>query len=287
MKNKSSKDERAKKKGFYYTLYGSLCVAIALAAVISVGQLTPNTQRATDNTALRDFDMSDLEPTGANTVRSYLDQIDQAAHEPAIAERNREPAPPPTPPAQPRENDGADNLSVTSPPVPRQNDQPETPEQPQPDEPQASVEPEEPAFEAFAEGATMIWPLVGEVIMPFSMDALVYDRTLDQFRTNDSISIAAAAGTQVRAAADGIVISVKNTREQGNVIVVDNGNGWTTTYSQLQDGVLVEEGDVVRRSQVIGGVGNPSIFSVLLGNHLEFRVARDDVAKNPLDLLAD
>jgi len=283
MKNKSSKDERAKKKGFYYALYGSLCTAIALAAVISVGQLMPNNQRTAENTA-RGFDILDLEPTGANTVRSYLED-DRTANAAAIAERNREQATPPQAPAQPREDD---TTGVTNPPPtqPRPNGQPqETPTEPQ--EAQAAAEPPEPTFEAFAEGSAMIWPLVGEVVMPFSMDRLVYDQTLDQFRTNDSISIAAAPGTQVRAAADGIVTAVKNTRERGNVVVVDNGNGWTTTYSQLQDGVLVNEGDVVRKSQVIGGVGNPSIFSVLLGNHLEFRVARDDVAKNPLDIFTD
>jgi len=284
MKNKSSKDERAKKKGFYYALYGSLCTAIALAAVISVSQLLPGDSAQTaDN---RGFDVSELEPTGTATVRSYLDQ-EMSANAAEIAERERNETQPPVRQAPQQTPAADDTTGVTAPPVaePRQAE----PQQTTPTETESESAAESPVetFEAFAEGSSMTWPLIGEIVMPFSMDALVYDRTLDQFRTNDSISIAAAPGTQVRAASDGVVTAVKNTRERGNVVVVDNGNGWTTTYSQLQDGVLVSEGDIVRRSQVIGGVGNPSIFSVLLGNHLEFSVARDDVAKNPLDILTD
>jgi murein DD-endopeptidase MepM/ murein hydrolase activator NlpD len=179
-------------------------------------------------------------------------------------------------------------LSVGSPPA-RQGENPDNePAQPQERAPRPEAQvPAVPDLEKFADGSKMSWPVVGEVIMPFSMNSLVYDQTLEQFRTNDSISIAAVAGTQVRAAADGVVVSVKSTRELGNAVVVDNGNGWTTTYSQLQDGVLVKEGDVVKKDQVIGGVGNPSVHSVLLGNHLGLRIAKDDMAKNPLDLLSE
>ena len=143
-----------------------------------------------------------------------------------------------------------------------------------------------PAFRMFEDSARMAWPLTGELVMPFSMDHVVYDKTLDQYRTNDSISIAAAEGTAVRAAAEGLVASITTTRENGKTVVVDHGNGWRTTYCQLRDDVPVSVGSVVAQGEVLGSVGAPSLYSVLLGPHLEFSVARSGAMLNPLDMLA-
>jgi len=144
----------------------------------------------------------------------------------------------------------------------------------------------DPVFNIFSGSDDMIWPVNGEIVMDFSMDRLIHDVTLNQFRTNDKVSIAATIGTQVRAAADGIVRSITTDRRLGNTVVVEHGNGWFTTYSQLQDHILVEEGDVVVEGQVIGGVGEPSIFYTLLGSHLSFRVMRDDTPVNPMIVLS-
>jgi len=149
----------------------------------------------------------------------------------------------------------------------------------------AAAQTDEP-FTPFADGGQMSWPVVGATVMPFSGDQLVYDSTLDQYRTNNDICIAADVGTQVRATAAGVVVDVTNNRQNGNEVVIDNGNGWRTTYSQLQDGVLVQAGDIVTEGQIIGGVGSPSIFSMLLGSHLEFKVEKDNVAIDPTSVLA-
>jgi len=145
----------------------------------------------------------------------------------------------------------------------------------------------DPVFSVFTGNEDMGWPVRGEVVMDFSMDRLIHDVTLNQFRTNDKISISATVGTQVLAAADGVVRSVTNDRRLGNTVVIEHGNGWFTTYSQLQDHILVSEGDVVIKNQVVGGVGEPSIFYTLLGSHLSFRVTRDDTPVNPMMVLAN
>ena len=131
----------------------------------------------------------------------------------------------------------------------------------------------------------MRWPVLGEVVMDFSADRLIFDRTLEQFRTNAIMCIATDIGTPVHAATGGRVVSVTHSREMGNTIVLDHGNGWTTSYSQLQDGVLVRPGDVVTSGQVIGGVGAPTLYYVLLGSHLGFAVAHNDVHRDPTLLL--
>ena len=144
----------------------------------------------------------------------------------------------------------------------------------------------DPVFNTFTGNEDMDWPVSGKIVMDFSVERLVYDVTLDQYRTNDNICIEAAIGEKVKASADGIVRSIYSTREMGNSIVIEHGNGWFTTYSQLQNGILVNEGDVVNAGQVIGGVGEPSIYSTLLGSHLSFKVVKDDAVVNPSLVLA-
>jgi murein DD-endopeptidase MepM/ murein hydrolase activator NlpD len=143
-------------------------------------------------------------------------------------------------------------------------------------------------FVAFdSETNNLDWPLHGEIIMNFSDDNLVYDKTLEQYRTNDSISLAAKIGEQVKASADGVVKLITKTPEDGNIVIIDHGDTWNTVYSQLQDNILVSEGDDIKRGQIIGGVGFPTKYEVLLGNHLGFKVMHNDICVNPVDFLCD
>lgn len=188
-------------------------------------------------------------------------------------------------------------------PVQTEPEKKETGEAPQPDtQPpaeNASTDPEpavpaeqasadelgEPIFRYYTGESRLNWPVSGEVVMDYSMDRTVYDRTLDQYRTNDTLCIAAPGGTPVKAAAEGVVTRVGYTRTDGNEVVIDSGNGWTTTYSQLQDGVLVKEGDIVNEGQVLGGVASPTIYKVILGNHLGLKIEKDDEPIDPKTVL--
>lgn len=136
-------------------------------------------------------------------------------------------------------------------------------------------------FTAFDSTQKMNWPILGEVVMDFSTDKLVYDKTLEQYRTNEIICIAAPVGSPVKAAAEGIIKGISTSSEYGKTVIIDHGNGWVTTYSQLQDNVSVKLGDVVKKEQVIGGVNSPTRYSVLLGSHVGFEVTKDDSVMNP------
>jgi len=150
-----------------------------------------------------------------------------------------------------------------------------------------AIAPIVPTFPAFVEGSVMSWPVLGDVVMDFSMDALIFDVTLNQWRVNDSISIATERGAQVRAAASGVVTDVTNTRQFGQTVVIDHGNGWVTTYSQLENNVAVGVGDVVQVGQIIGTVGQPSIFASLLGYHVAFGISNNNSPINPNLILAE
>ena len=296
MKNKNPNESIFRRKGFYVALYGCLGVVMVSAAAVAVQNLSLMHEPVMPPSAYQEADLGQLAPVGRPG-----EGIEEAIRrQQETAPGQNQPTNPQTAPNQPRQP-GAVNEpqapqsprpNAPQPNAPQQegatatpNNRPQESPQPQPERPTSESETHvAPVFNPFTEGTRMIWPVMGEVVMNFSTATAIYDPTLDQFRTNDVLCISADLGTQVVAATEGVVLSVERSREHGNKVVIDNGNGWTTTYSQLQDGVLVREGDVVRTGQVIGGVASPSIYSVLLGTHVGFRVTRDDVPVDPLTL---
>lgn len=139
-------------------------------------------------------------------------------------------------------------------------------------------------FSLFDDTKEMSWPVNGKIVMDYSMETAIYDKTLEQYRTNDSICIAADVGTPICAAAEGIVEDVFNDHDKGNCVVINHGNGWTSTYGQLQ--ADVEVGELVTEGTEIGKVAEPTGASSLLGSHVLFAVAKDNIPNDPKLLVA-
>lgn len=140
-------------------------------------------------------------------------------------------------------------------------------------------------FLSFSKDTKMLWPVDGQIVMDYSIDHTIYDKTLDQYRINDSISIATEVGTPVKAAARGTVINITNDNQKGCTVVLDHGNGWQTTYSQLQKDVAVTQNEIVEAGDIIGGVAEPTKYGIALGGHLDFEVKKDGVTTDPKSLL--
>ncbi len=141
-------------------------------------------------------------------------------------------------------------------------------------------------YTAYNEGDPMEWPVVGEVVLPYSNLLAIYDPTLDQFRTNEIISIQSVIGQDVKASAEGQVIEVSSNEVNGNYVVIQHGNGWTTTYGQLESNVNVKVGDVVDVGFVLGKTAKPTKYSVALGDHVDFKITHNDQTVNPSTILA-
>ena len=132
---------------------------------------------------------------------------------------------------------------------------------------------------------TFAAPLEGEVVLPYSIDHAVYDPTLEQYRTNASVSIAAEIGTEVKAAAEGKVQAVTEETETGRTVTIAHRDGWTTVYGQLEDGVQVKEGQTVAKGQTIGTVHTPTKYGTALGSHLTFAMEQNGACKNPMEYI--
>ena len=124
-------------------------------------------------------------------------------------------------------------------------------------------------------------PLEGEVVSAFSVDQLVYNAALADWRTHDGMDIAAEEGTDVLAACAGTVVHVSEDVLMGTTVVVDHGDGYQTTYANLQSGQPVAEGESVSAGQIIGAVGSGAAAESDRGPHLHFGVTLDGDAVDP------
>ena len=131
------------------------------------------------------------------------------------------------------------------------------------------------------------WPVNGDVIMNYSMDHTVYFATLMKYKCNPAIIIDAEVGTEVKAAADGMVTNINASDEEtGYTVTMDIGNGYSVIYGQLdKDSVTFDVGDNVSKGDVIGTIDEPTKYYTLEGGNLYFRVMQDDQTVNPMLLL--
>lgn len=127
----------------------------------------------------------------------------------------------------------------------------------------------------------VVAPLKGDVLTAFSMDTLVYNPTLDDWRTHDGIDISAKPGTTVQAASAGTVESVDNDVLMGTTIVISHRDGYRTTYANLQSEPAVKAGDKVTAGQIIGAVGATAAAEAQSNPHLHFSVSQNGDPVDP------
>ena len=292
MKNNSSDPEGNifRKKGFFIALYSCLGAVAILALVITL------TNFGQPGIQAEDYE-EEAAYVGADQVEPYMAQVDEDAwfRPRQTPEPTPEPEPPsPTPLPLPRDS------SITPPSIDESLPAPEqSPASTSAYEdggyleycvgyegpPQERYERVE-TFTPFAEGDRLLWPVYGEIAMRFSTDALIYDPTLDQFRTNDNLRIYSEEGAHVKAGAAGRVMAIGRNVIRGNYVKIDHGNGWIATYGQLADNKLVSEGAIVQAGQQIGTVGEPSIFGTNHGNHVHLHLTREGEPIDPYAFLA-
>ena len=135
---------------------------------------------------------------------------------------------------------------------------------------------------SFSESDSLLRPVNGDVVLKYSMDSTIYFESLNVYKCNPAISIAANVGDSVAVAADGIVQSVVDSEETKTTVTVGLGDGYEATYGLL-DGVNVKSGDSVYKGQYLGTVAEPSAYYVKEGANLYFKLTKDGIPVNPMD----
>ncbi len=137
---------------------------------------------------------------------------------------------------------------------------------------------------SFKEGDTLQWPIAGEVLLNYSMDKAIYFSTMQQYRYNPSVVIAAKEGDTVTAAADATVKKIYHDVQTGNTVLFDLGDGYELTYGQLTD-ITLEEGQQVKVGDIVGKVAEPTIFYSVEGSNVYFKMTKDGEPVNPLEMV--
>lgn len=107
-------------------------------------------------------------------------------------------------------------------------------------------------------------PLPG--VKPSSPFGMRHHPILGVDRLHAGCDLGAPSGTEIHAAADGIVVLAEVRGGYGNAVVIDHGNSLATMYGHTSK-MLVKGGQVVKRGDVIALVGSTGLST---GPHLHF-----------------
>ena len=137
---------------------------------------------------------------------------------------------------------------------------------------ESEPEPEknESTFNFFKKENSFVLPLSGEIIGKHSKGELVKYESLGEWRTHEGIDIAAETGTEVKAAADGKVLSVIDDPLWGTTVEIEHEKGIVTVYCGLSKEVPVKSGDEVKSGGVIGTLGETNLAETDKNSHLHF-----------------
>ncbi|MDE6919412.1 MAG: M23 family metallopeptidase [Lachnospiraceae bacterium] len=133
----------------------------------------------------------------------------------------------------------------------------------------------------FSDEDSLALPIIGDVLLDYSMDKAVYHTTMQQYRYNPSLVVAASEGQDITAAADGIVSDVYYDSQTGNTIRFDLGNGYMLTYGQL-DSIALNPGDRVSAGDIVGKVAKPTIYYTEEGTNIYYKLTKDGKPVDPL-----
>ena len=133
----------------------------------------------------------------------------------------------------------------------------------------------------FSDDDSLALPIIGDVLLDYSMDKAVYHTTMQQYRYNPSLVVAATEGQDITAAADGIVSDVYYDSQTGNTIRFDLGNGYMLTYGQL-DSIALNPGDRVSAGDIVGKVAKPTIYYTEEGTNIYYKLTKDGKPVDPL-----
>ncbi|MGE5544886.1 MAG: M23 family metallopeptidase [Bacillota bacterium] len=122
------------------------------------------------------------------------------------------------------------------------------------------------------------WPLGGEITSTFGWRGSPFSRSRSSREFHDGIDIAAPYGSEVHAAADGVVIEAGWVAGWGRIIKIRHNGGLVSVYAH-NSRILVKPGDSVTKGTVIAKVGSSGRST---GPHLHFTIEKDGKAVDPM-----
>ncbi len=123
-------------------------------------------------------------------------------------------------------------------------------------------------------------PLSGEIIRDFSIDKLVFNKTLNQWATHNGIDIKGNAGDEVFCALSGTISKLYTDPVSGSVIVIKHESGDSSLYAGVTCDAALEEGLRVNTGTKLGTL-KTSPFEEFVGDHLHFEYMKGEDYLDP------
>jgi murein DD-endopeptidase MepM/ murein hydrolase activator NlpD len=124
-----------------------------------------------------------------------------------------------------------------------------------------------------------VWPVMGRLMGGYGERT---DPFSGEGARHTGVDISAPIGTQVKAAADGIVTEAGWNGGYGRCVIIDHGNGYQTWYAHLSR-LEVMVGQAIRQGEILGLVGMSGRST---GPHLHYEVRIHSTPVNPYRFLA-
>ncbi len=127
-------------------------------------------------------------------------------------------------------------------------------------------------------GIPAIWPVNGYVENGFGDQVRLADGSVGP---NPGIDIETSVGREIKAPADGLVLSLEKVGDRGWLLVIDHRSGYLTRYS-WQGEALVKPGEELRRWQALGRIQEPPPVAY---STLRYQVEYNGQLIDPLKLI--
>ncbi|MEA3316956.1 MAG: M23 family metallopeptidase, partial [Bacteroidota bacterium] len=99
-------------------------------------------------------------------------------------------------------------------------------------------------------------------------------------RKHNGMDFAGPLGCPIYSTGDGTVVEARYTfHGYGKKVVINHGFGFITIYAHLNK-IVVENGDKVKRGQLIGKMGSSGRST---GSHLHYEIRKHNVPVNPIN----
>ena len=210
------------------------------------------------------FPSENLTRKASDTYIDYSTETESDVFAPVV--------PPPVPAVTPIPKPTAPALTVTPAPA----SPPPTVDKPIENKPTVETEPEGDSITvsgpATIDELRFARPVAGDISMEFAIDALVFSRTMGDWRTHRGVDLAGALGAKVLAVCDGTVTDIKKDDLFGTMVIIDHGFNLRSVYANLAEQPAVAVGDSVSLGSVIGSIGSTALAETGEVTHLHFEM---------------
>lgn len=253
------------KKGFYASL------AVGVIAITAVGIIAAQNTKSQEQPE----HLEQIEEQAANTPETKAPEVEKPEAETTEVEAPETKVPESQEPVSQKEQ-------------PEENKEPEAEKQLKketaPEVSQVMSGADSVKSLSFKEEEGLIWPVLGDVLLKYSMDKSIYFKTLAQYKVNPAVVIAAKEDTEVLSAGKCVVTDISENEETGVTLTATLGDGYEVVYGQLKE-VKAKVGDTIEKGSVIGKIAKPTKYYVAEGTNLYFEVLQDGKPVDPLLLL--